>query len=271
MSPDADWSNMQCNNWIYVVEELQHTPGAHDGISWNEEINTRYKGASFALNVCMQIKLPAPTIYVATTLLQRFYMRFSVKNYHPYNIAATCVFLASKVEETHRKVDDIVLACLRVAQKKPTLQLDKQDKDYWKWRDIILFNETILLEAICFDLSSFDQPTPFQYLIKYIRQLFPKLEQPQLHKAAWSFINDSARSHLCLLFRPSTIAVAAIYQASFLTSVQIAPPQNASAWWDELGVPLQDIKGVIRIMDETYARKQEKIPSHQHAESNSLV
>jgi len=101
------------------------------------------------------------------------------------NIAATCIFLATKVEENPRKLPDIIKNTSRFAQKNWTLQIDEQDKEYWRWRDTILYNEDVLLEQLCFD---FDVVHPYEYLVNLVTRFTPG--NSALGKCAWAFIND---------------------------------------------------------------------------------
>jgi hypothetical protein len=124
----------------------------------------------------------------------RFFMRKSLKDYPFYvclhdisdisdftlscliiswrhynqDIGATAIFLATKVEESGRKLRDIVTVCAQKAAKNEKLVLDEQSKDFQRWRDIILYDEGVLLEAICFDLSV---EHPYHYLLLYINEL----------------------------------------------------------------------------------------------------
>ena len=79
--------------------------------------------------------------------------RNGIPKLHHYQTAATALFLATKVEESCRKMKELILAFCRVAQKNPNLIIDEQSKDWWRWRDCILHNEDVLLETLCFDLT----------------------------------------------------------------------------------------------------------------------
>ena len=53
-------------------------------------------------------------------------MRHPMQTFHYYSMAATCLFLAYKVEECVRKMRELVVACVRVAQKDPHKMVDEQ-------------------------------------------------------------------------------------------------------------------------------------------------
>ena len=72
------------------------------------------------------LKLPQQTLTTASLFMQRFMMRRSFvsgkggRALHHYEIAATSLFLATKVEESCRRVREIIIACCRTAQRNPS-------------------------------------------------------------------------------------------------------------------------------------------------------
>src|SRR5204863_8544711 len=100
-------------------------------------------------------------------------------------VAATCIFLATKVEENPRKLPDLITASARFSQRNWELEIDEQNKEYWKWRDAILFTEEYLLEALCFD---FDITHPYDDVVQLVQRLAPG--NSGLGKYSWTFVND---------------------------------------------------------------------------------
>ena len=200
------------------------------------------------------LKLPQITLATANVFLHRFYMRHSMVDtpnrpgFHRYSIAATSLFLATKVEEDCRKMKDLVIACVRVAQKAPGKVVDEQDKEYWRWKDNILHNEDLLLEAICFDLS-LEPPhkTMFELLV-----FFGEQENKRLRNAAWAFVNDSCMTMLCLLFSSRTIAASSLYAAAKHCGVFLPDDVQGRPWWETVGVKLRSIRKACNIMATMY-------------------
>ena len=216
-----------------------------------EEKELRAKGVNFIVQVGILLKLPQLTLSTAAIFFQRFLMRASLKSardgipkLHHFQSAATALFLATKVEESCRKMKEIVLACCRVAQKNPNLVIDEQSKDFWRWRDCILYNEDVLLEALCFDLTV-ESPH---------RQLFDMLKgygmehNKRLRNAAWAFVTDSVNTQLCLLFNSRTIAVAAFYNACKYCEVQLPDDVKGRPWWEAMHVRLTDVRQTVEYM-----------------------
>ncbi|KAK9465827.1 cyclin-like protein [Lipomyces arxii] len=244
-----DWGVQRHTNWIFNSLEFYETPSLRDSVTLQDELSMRAKGVVFLNFVGMHLRLPQPTLYVASTLFHRFYMRFSIKKHHYYDIGATSIFLATKLEETGRKLKDIVIACCRVAQKNDKLEIDEQSKEYWRWRDLILFNEELLLEAICFDLSI---ENPYNILVQYTRRFVKgEKERLTLTKSAWAFVNDSTRSTLCLRYHARVIAAAALYCASRITHIDIKDSYGRT-WWQEIDVDITDIIDGCNTMADMY-------------------
>ena len=142
---------------------------------------------------------------------------------------------------------ELVIACCRVAQKNPNLVIDEQSKEYWRWRDTILHNEDLLLEAICFDLSL--EP-PYKTLFDFLNY-FGEQDNKKLRNAGWAFLNDSNLTMLCLLFPSRTIAAAALYCGAKHCDVAFVD-RGCKAWWDIVGVELRDIRRACNYMASVY-------------------
>ncbi|KAF2432790.1 cyclin-like protein [Tothia fuscella] len=240
--------------WIFSQEELTRTPSIVDGMSIEEERSIRAKGANFISQVGIMLKLPQTTLATAGIFFNRFLMRRSLvasENYkalHHYQIAATSLFLATKVEEACRKIKELVIACCRVAQKNPHLLVDEQTKDFWRWRDTILLNEDVLLEVLCFDLTV---ESPYKLLYDIMRY-YNIHHNRKLRDSAWSFVNDSNMTQLTLLFTTRTIACAAIYCGAKHADVALSD-QNGKPWWEVQRVSLKDIRRACNYMADTYS------------------
>ena len=234
--------------WLFTEAELLRTPSILDGLPPEKERENRSKGVNFILQVGIMLKLPQITLATASVFLHRFYMRHSMQTYHYYSMAATCLFLAYKVEECVRKMRELVVACVRVAQKDPYKNVDEQDKEYWRWRDNILQYEDLLLEAICFDLSL--EP-PYKTLFDLLTQ-FEQEENKKLRNAAWAFVNDSCLTTLCLLFPSRTIAASALYAAAKHCDFAFPDDARGRPWWEVIAVDVGSIRKACNYMASIY-------------------
>ncbi|KAL8786704.1 MAG: hypothetical protein Q9213_002641 [Squamulea squamosa] len=248
------------SQWIFTESELLQTPSILDGLSPEKERENRGKGVNFIFQVGIMLKLPQVTLATASVLLHRFFVRHSMVEapgrpaFHYYSMAATSIFLATKIEEDCRKMKELVVACVRVAQKDPRKYVDEQDKEYWRWKDNILHNEDVLLEALCFDLTL--EP-PYKVLFEYLNY-FGENENRRLRNSAWAFINDSCVSTLCLQFSSRAIAASALYAAAKHCHTEILDDEDGRPWWEAIGMDLKTIKQACNCLAAVYEHVQVK-------------
>lgn len=272
-SPDRVLAEIEAQ-WLFSEQELTRTPSIQDGMPPEKERELRSKGVNFIRQVGIMLKLPELTLATAAIFFNRFLMRMSLidrpgtKALHhyvrssascstlaipvpsltrPQTLGATALFLASKVEETCRKMKDIVISCCRVAQKNANLVVDEQSKDFWKWRDTILQNEDVLLEVLCFDLHIEAPHKQLYDMLKY----YAVHHNKQLRNAAWSFVTDSNVTQLCLLCTSRTIAAAALYCAARFCNVSF-PDAHGRPWWEIQHVNLKDMLTACNYMATNY-------------------
>ncbi|KAF1352228.1 cyclin-like protein [Delphinella strobiligena] len=251
-SPDGVLAEAEAQ-WLFTEEELAHTPSIQDGMSAEKEKEVRTKGINFIRQVGVMLKLPELTLSTAAIFFNRFLMRMTLvdrpgaKALHHYTLGATALFLATKVEESCRKMKDIVVACCRVAQKNPNLIVDEQSKDFWKWRDTILQNEDVLLETLCFDLTIEPPHKQLYEMLKY----YGVHHNKQLRNAAWAFVTDSNQTQLCLLCPSRTIAAAALYCAARYANIAF-PDTRGLPWWEMQHVRLKDMLKACNYMAANY-------------------
>lgn len=241
------------SQWLFTPSELLKSPSILEGMPAAQEMANRQKGVNFITQVGIMLKLPQLTLATASVFLHRFYMRHPMqiskdKGIHHYSVAATALFLASKVEEDCRKMRELIVACCRVAQKQPNLVVDDQSKEYWKWRDTILHNEDVLLEALCFDLQL---ERPYRVLFEFLCY-YGVQERKGLRNTSWAFLNDSYVTTLCLLFPPRTIAGSALYAGAKMTGVTLPDDEQGRPWWQHLDLDIFDIQKACNVMAEAY-------------------
>lgn len=148
---------------------------------------------------------------------------------------------------------EIVVACVRVALKDPNKLVDEQTKDFWKWRDTILYSEDVLLESLAFDMN-IQAPQHIMYpMLSYYRLEHNK----RLRNAAWAFLTDSYTTQLCLLFSSRTIAAASLYAGARLAEVEL-PDEDGKPWWELQYVKLRDIRRACNMMADIYEEVRNK-------------
>ncbi|KAJ5648291.1 hypothetical protein N7490_004663 [Penicillium lividum] len=250
--------------WLFSEEDLERTPSRLDKIDREQEDYIRHRAVEFIWQVSMMLKMPPQTSMTATVFMHRFLMRYSLRGQypeqggdlmHPKVIAAVALFVAFKVDETMRRMKDFVVACCRVAMKKSDLIVDEQSKDYWKWRDLILQNESVMLEFLCFDMQL---ESPYRVLWDYTLFLGVPDNRPLRH-AAYAFLNDSTYTVLSLQFQPRVIAAAALYAAARHCKVSFPDDSQGRPWWDQIDVRVEDLITACKLIVKIYERVQQSL------------
>ncbi|CAO3584914.1 unnamed protein product [Absidia cylindrospora] len=207
--------------WLYSKDELYDTPSIADGFTFEQEQMDCTKGCHYLLAVAARLNLSQLVVATATTFFHRFFMRQSMKRFHIYDMAATSLFVATKVEENTRRTKDFVNACAQKASKNDKLILDEGSKDFVRWKETMLRNEVILLETLCFDLSV---EHPHTCLLGMETQL--NIPGSMLRKA-WMLLYQCYGAPLCILHQPNILAGAVLLLASHLSSEPLE-----EGWWN---------------------------------------
>ncbi|KAG9019487.1 hypothetical protein FRB90_001559 [Tulasnella sp. 427] len=214
--------------WLFEVPQFQQTPARTlDNIPAPQELKARQEGVHYLLRCGNSLRLRSHVLSAAATYFHRFYMRWSIgpSGYDKIIVAAACLFLASKVEESTRKLRDVAQICFMKWTGKGPDDLAAADP----WMDRILNYENRLLEALCFDIAV---SHPHEYLAEafgggirdasrwYWRGSLANKDMVDrgLYQLAWSVANDSLRTPVCLFWEPRLIACAAYMIAFAITS-----------------------------------------------------
>lgn len=148
---------------------------------------------------------------------------------------------------------ELVVACVRVALKDPNKLVDEQTKDFWKWRDTILYSEDVLLESLCFDLNV---ESPYKIMYDMLRY-YGVEHNKKLRNSSWAFLSDSASTQMCLLFTSRTIAAASLYAGARVAEVELGE-DDGKPWWEIQHVKLRDIRRACNLMADLYEKSPDK-------------
>ena len=255
-------------HWLFTRDDLEHTPsvsGASAGgvpsspsrimtqtISPSQERVLRGKGVHLIFKMGEFLQLPQHVLTTACTFFHRFFMRKPLQisrsgpGWSHYEIAATCVFLACKSEESLRKLTAIVDAAMASLDKSPegqarwaerSFRANQASHEFLKWRDCILLHEETLLTTLCVELIV---PQPHAVLVRATRLLHA--DKP-LARLAWTVLNDCLRDPVCILYDAPLLAAGAFRKACETRGVDPAmfyagrpdaervPPEEAYLDW----------------------------------------
>ncbi|KAL5578456.1 hypothetical protein UlMin_020155 [Ulmus minor] len=129
--------------------------------------------------------------------------RRSIRNVPKDTIATVCIFLACKLEETPRFLNDFVVVAYEMMN---------------KW-------DRLLLSTITFDL---DIQLPYKPLVVALKKL--NIFRDHLARVAWNFVNDWLCTTLCLQYRPHYIVDGSMFVAAKLQKVKL-PTEKGRVWW----------------------------------------
>jgi len=200
------------------------------------------------------IKLLLPQLSIATAIVffHRFYARMSYETYDRVTVATTCLFLASKVEESPKKLKDVVIETYK-AHHKVDKAPDVESKEFFDLKERVLVCERILLQVLGFDLSVEHAYRP---LLAYVKSIKGSKDLAQI---AWNFINDSLRTTICLQYPPRCLAAAGVHLASKYLATHVTKdfklpdnPQHGGKWFLSFETTEETIQDISEQILELY-------------------
>ncbi|KAM0747499.1 cyclin-like protein [Meredithblackwellia eburnea MCA 4105] len=272
--------------WIFTSEELMHTPSIKNGTHpdqerWHRALAVkRLMGLQDLLGGAQQL-----TVATAAVFLHRFYMRQSVAEYQWHDMSIAAFFLASKVEESSRRLKDVVAASLvlddfdgmseelklRNIPNHQTFRPSDSHPNFAETRRKALFFEEVLLRTLCFDLTV---EQPFWVMLKAVKEIWKDenaTKGKDVARRAWSFLSDSLVTTTCLLHSAKVIAAASIALAcaQIPSDIPFRPTSEEKAllelareegeekdedkyWLDALGVTPEQVSDAIVRMTVPY-------------------
>ncbi|ONM56180.1 cyclin-C1-1-like isoform X1 [Zea mays] len=228
------WTSSHCKQ-LLDPEDVDLVPAAdrERGITPEEFRLIKIHMSFHIWRLAQQVKVRQRVVATAIAYFRRVYTRKSMSDYDPRLVAPTCLYLASKVEES------TVQARLLVFYIKKMCGSD--DKYRFEIKDILEM-EMKLLEALDYYLVVFH---PYRPLL----QLLQDAGITDLTQFAWGLVNDTYKMDLILIYPPYMIALACIYIASVLKD------KDTTAWFEELRVDMNIVKNIsMEILDfyDTY-------------------
>nr|XP_049703629.1 cyclin-K isoform X1 [Helicoverpa armigera] len=258
--------------WYYDKKDLQNTPSFRDAISTDTENRYRKEGARFIIDTGSKMDLGYNTVATGVVYFHRFYMFHSFRTFPRYITACCCLFLAGKVEETPKKCKDIIKVAKSLLTEQKFASFGDDPKEE------VMTLERILLQTIKFDLQV---EHPYGYLLKYAKCLKgDKAKLQKMVQMAWTFVNDSLCTTLCLQWEPEVIAVALMFLAGKLSKFEVLDwngrnPKH-TAWWDMFveDITMELLEDICHQMTQSYDDDQWRcilIWTGQHQPCNRSV
>ncbi|KVI06867.1 Cyclin C/H/T/L [Cynara cardunculus var. scolymus] len=206
-------------------EQLQDTPSRKDGIDEATETTLRIYGCDLIQESGILLKVPQQVMATGQVLFHRFYCKKSFVRFNVKRVAASCVWLASKLEENPRRARHVLNVFHRMECRRENLPIEHLDafsKKYSELKMDLIRSERHLLKEMGF-ICHVEHPH------KFISNYLATLETPpELRQEAWNLANDSLRTTLCVRFKSAVVACGVVYAAArrFHVPLPEDPP-----WW----------------------------------------
>lgn len=277
--------------WLFSASDMQYTPSVLlSHMPPEQEKYCRWKGVQMIFRIGEYMRVGNHVTSTASIFFQRFFMRRALvrdprerglDSFTLQEMAPTCIFLACKVEEYHRKLHGIIQATMAVLDRSPagleaaearTFEPDEKSDEYRRWKELILLYEERLLETLCFDLI-IEHPHPIA--IKACKRLNANRDMAQLTVV---LLNILLYGSVCTFYDAATLAAGAFQKACNLVEVDPTSYTEALAisrsWYDAFDVEKEEVDEAMPDIDDQIAYHNERLNSmvpapQQHASSNT--
>ncbi|KAJ9175571.1 hypothetical protein P3X46_014114 [Hevea brasiliensis] len=185
-------------------------------------------------------------------LFHRFYCKKSFARFDVKKVAASCVWLASKLEESPRKSRQVIIVFHRMECRRENLPIEFLDLNSKKFAELkveLSRTERHILKEMGF-VCHVEHPH------KFISNYLATLETPpELRQEAWNLTNDSLRTTLCVRFKSEVVACGVVYAA--VRRFQVPLPENPP-WWKAFDADKSGIDEVCRVLAHLYSLPKAK-------------
>eukprot|EP00850_Spirogloea_muscicola_P022488 SM000298S10942 [mRNA] locus=s298:43966:46065:+ [translate_table: standard] len=245
------------DTFYLTAEQLRSSPSRRDGIDEEAEAQLRLYGCDVMQEAGILLRLPQAVMATGQVLFHRFYCKKSFKRFNVKRVAASCIWLAAKLEESPRRIRDVVNVFYRVDLRRhnqPLTLLEPLSKQYDEMKTDLIRTERHLLKEMGFVCHV---EHPHKYIFNYLNQLGVADE---LKQDAWSLANDSLRTTLCVRVKSEVIACGIIHAAARRKGIPL--PENPP-WWLAFDAAKEGIDEVCASLADLYSR-----PKPQYVEVN---
>ncbi|XP_022972920.1 cyclin-L1-1-like isoform X2 [Cucurbita maxima] len=202
-------------------EQLTNSPSRKNGIDEATETSLRIYGCDLIQEAGILLKLPQAVMATGQVLFHHFYCKKSFARFNVKKVAASCVWLASKLEENPRK------ARQKYADLKT--ELSRTERHILKEMGFICHVEH-----------------PHKFISNYLATLGTP---PELRQEAWNLANDSLRTTSCVRFKSEVVACGVVFAAA--RRFQVPLPENPP-WWKAFDAEKLGIDEVCRVLAHLY-------------------
>lgn len=230
-------------------------PGPPQGLKWTREERKSLIlcGCAYIKKLCDVLKLKLLSQCTALVFFHRFYEKQALEEHDRFVAGTAAVFLAAKVEEDMKKLEEVVRAaasihnfsrngCVQEAMHggasarfaKISGFIDDAPVPREKLirkivEEKVLLCERVLLHTLSFDVSVDHPHVSAVEIIKNVAKPAKKFNEFRL--ASWTFLNDSMFTDVCVRFKPRAVAAASVLLAYYLIRSR-GQDKAAQASWE---------------------------------------
>eukprot|EP00249_Psilotum_nudum_P024661 c29251_g3_i1 orf=118-1482(+) len=244
--------NVDCGSFYLTPHQLLASPSSQHGIPPDSQNMLRLYGCEIVQQAGILLRLPQVVMATAQVLFHRFFCKRSFKEFDVRSVAASCVWLAMKLEEEmmecssrqRSRLRDVLNVFQRIGFRREGVRSCLPDSlEYTERRMELLNVERQILVELGFVCSV---EHPHKFLLSYLKCLEASAE---LIQEAWNLANDSLRTVLCVTFPSNVIACGVIYAAARRIGVPL--PENPP-WWHLFDADFHQIEEVCKILSDLY-------------------
>jgi len=247
---------LSVENCIFPPEMLDETPSMKDGLDRDTENDLRRFGCELIQISGLLLRLPQVAMATGQVILQRFYYIKSMIKHDMETTAMAAIFLAAKIEESPRRLRDVINVCDHIKQKKlkksEITPMDYNGTKYFNAKNNVIKAERRILKELGFCVHV---RHPHKVIITYL-QILEHEKNVALARAAWNYMNDSLRTDVFVRFSPDIIACACIFLAARTVKVNLPmkPP-----WWLLFDASYEDVEDISLCILRLYSHRPAKI------------
>lgn len=250
------------------------SPSSDDEISRETQMQYRLSYSKFLKESGMRLQVPQLTIATATVFTHIFFCHQSHAHHDHKIVAAACLFLAGKVEETPKPLQQVISVTYILKNRKDKFAAEsiKKKEVLEAEKELVLIAERTILHTLNYN---FEVEHPYKYMLTTIPKASPKVAaNRELTQIAWNLVNDSYSTLLSLQFEPLKLAVVAITLAAELLKYKIGSTgeNGEKPWWNSIKdfhLPKHEKDTIVKEILAQYetAGQSDRIASTSQADS----
>ncbi|XP_076447304.1 cyclin-Q-like [Babylonia areolata] len=221
----------------------------------DSESRVHFRVIRFIHEAGLRLHVKSIPLATACVIYHKFFSDYSIKDFDPYLIGSTALYLAGKVEEQHLKLRDVINVCYKTLhRRKPPLMMDET---FTALQESITSCELLVLRCLQFRVVFVH---PHKHLLHYLMSLqswFPREEWEAfpISSTAWALLRDSYHSNMCLKHAPEHMAVSAIFMALLMYGKEVPYTEfTDTPWWKAMcdDLTMETIHTIMKDFTTTY-------------------